>query len=105
MLISPPTSYITSLSLHDALPISGTLLSAKSSVRRASEMSVGGLTMTVSRGLEEEIVRAEAIRPFRRPGRDKAHRPERSDGLRPRSEEHTSELQSLAYLVCRLLLE
>src|SRR3989441_8210514 len=26
-----------------------------------------------------------------------------SDG--PRSEEHTSELQSLAYLVCRLLLE
>src|SRR2546425_5198338 len=26
-------------------------------------------------------------------------------GLRHRSEEHTSELQSLAYLVCRLLLE
>src|SRR6266404_9171427 len=26
-------------------------------------------------------------------------------GLRRRSEEHTSELQSLAYLVCRLLLE
>src|SRR2546425_8503179 len=26
-------------------------------------------------------------------------------GLFPRSEEHTSELQSLAYLVCRLLLE
>src|SRR2546423_7654481 len=26
-------------------------------------------------------------------------------GRRPRSEEHTSELQSLAYLVCRLLLE
>src|SRR5687767_15602616 len=27
------------------------------------------------------------------------------DGARIRSEEHTSELQSLAYLVCRLLLE
>src|SRR3989441_5298823 len=27
------------------------------------------------------------------------------DGTRMRSEEHTSELQSLAYLVCRLLLE
>src|SRR6266404_7221199 len=27
------------------------------------------------------------------------------DFLRERSEEHTSELQSLAYLVCRLLLE
>src|SRR2546425_7906895 len=26
-------------------------------------------------------------------------------GIRARSEEHTSELQSLAYLVCRLLLE
>src|SRR5229473_7900402 len=26
-------------------------------------------------------------------------------GPQPRSEEHTSELQSLAYLVCRLLLE
>src|SRR6201999_3515804 len=26
-------------------------------------------------------------------------------GVEPRSEEHTSELQSLAYLVCRLLLE
>src|SRR2546425_9701640 len=26
-------------------------------------------------------------------------------GTTPRSEEHTSELQSLAYLVCRLLLE
>src|SRR5205823_13616463 len=26
-------------------------------------------------------------------------------GIAPRSEEHTSELQSLAYLVCRLLLE
>src|SRR2546425_5683879 len=29
----------------------------------------------------------------------------RGDGARHRSEEHTSELQSLAYLVCRLLLE
>src|SRR5205823_11017421 len=28
-----------------------------------------------------------------------------ADGGRGRSEEHTSELQSLAYLVCRLLLE
>src|SRR5687767_15465112 len=29
----------------------------------------------------------------------------RKRAQRPRSEEHTSELQSLAYLVCRLLLE
>src|SRR2546425_4869432 len=31
--------------------------------------------------------------------------PPRYVGLQQRSEEHTSELQSLAYLVCRLLLE
>src|SRR5687767_15718777 len=31
--------------------------------------------------------------------------PVRREGVTRRSEEHTSELQSLAYLVCRLLLE
>src|SRR3712207_7754504 len=39
--------------------------------------------------------------PRRRRGR-RAHRPDRGQ---PRSEEHTSELQSRQYLVCRLLLE
>src|SRR3989441_5256017 len=34
-----------------------------------------------------------------------ARRSRRLPALRRRSEEHTSELQSLAYLVCRLLLE
>src|SRR6266404_8952245 len=37
-------------------------------------------------------------------GRPRRHRGPHLDGP-PRSEEHTSELQSLAYLVCRLLLE
>src|SRR5215212_11586796 len=37
-----------------------------------------------------------------RPGRDK---PARASPCRRRSEEHTSELQSLRHLVCRLLLE
>src|SRR2546425_5005117 len=32
-------------------------------------------------------------------------RPKREVAVHERSEEHTSELQSLAYLVCRLLLE
>src|SRR5687767_15195058 len=36
---------------------------------------------------------------------DGAHRQHVRRINRPRSEEHTSELQSLAYLVCRLLLE
>src|SRR5205823_14497675 len=37
------------------------------------------------------------------PGR--AHVEDGDDEVESRSEEHTSELQSLAYLVCRLLLE
>src|SRR2546423_8957452 len=57
-----------------------------------------------------------SFRPGDHPGRgSRAHAAhptdERGDGREcgrpraPRSEEHTSELQSLAYLVCRLLLE
>src|SRR5205823_14035675 len=51
------------------------------------------------------------IRPLRRPVTDQSveqfiDRRRRDRGRkRDRSEEHTSELQSLAYLVCRLLLE
>src|SRR6478609_9452125 len=49
-------------------------------------------------------LRHERHRP---PQRERPHRPRRDGRLRDedRSEEHTSELQSLAYLVCRLLLE
>src|SRR5687767_15705506 len=36
---------------------------------------------------------------------DRARRPDAAAVCSDRSEEHTSELQSLAYLVCRLLLE
>src|SRR3712207_9484180 len=69
------TTEIYTLSLHDALPILGVLL--------------------------------------RRPGRARgAHRVARlaasaccSPAAQDRSEEHTSELQSRQYLVCRLLLE
>src|SRR2546425_9431420 len=39
------------------------------------------------------------------PGRGKPPPFDRAVSTGPRSEEHTSELQSLAYLVCRLLLE
>src|SRR3712207_7843384 len=38
-------------------------------------------------------------------GADSAARPVCIGQVRPRSEEHTSELQSRQYLVCRLLLE
>src|SRR6266550_5537592 len=52
------------------------------------------------------------FRPRRGPGRQSRRRPRphggtarRARGSRPRSEEHTSELQSRLHLVCRLLLE
>src|SRR5205823_11570893 len=44
-----------------------------------------------------------SVRPCVRRRHDRAARQQRRQ--LPRSEEHTSELQSLAYLVCRLLLE
>src|SRR5687767_15327837 len=69
------TTEIYTLSLHDALPIS------------AADRH------------EARLLR----RPRRQPrGRAEISPRHRAD---PRSEEHTSELQSLAYLVCRLLLE
>src|SRR3712207_8351735 len=48
--------------------------------------------------------RRRRLRPTvrRRPSEDRLHLP---DGDGQRSEEHTSELQSRQYLVCRLLLE
>src|SRR2546425_10077082 len=70
------TTEIYTLSLHDALPISGH--------RRGPRRRALGAPLTGVRGRV----------PDRRRGRQAA-----------RSEEHTSELQSLAYLVCRLLLE
>src|SRR2546425_2974767 len=71
------TTEIYTLSLHDALPI---LLGAHEVVE--------GL-VPVDRALVVDVEEAE-IRVGEGGGR---------------SEEHTSELQSLAYLVCRLLLE
>src|SRR6185437_17071584 len=69
------TTEIYTLSLHDALPIS-----CPDAARARSPGQPRPTTWPPSR-------RCTAPR------------------RRPRSEEHTSELQSLAYLVCRLLLE
>src|SRR3712207_8859152 len=73
------TTEIYTLSLHDALPIC--LLRA----RRARRGALGLLRL---------------VRLHRR---DRRRQPRLAHG--PRSEEHTSELQSRQYLVCRLLLE
>src|SRR5687767_15415302 len=87
---SPPPEIYT-LSLHDALPIYGAgrrrPRTPIRSPRRDRPRTGSGST------------RSSPVRP---PHWSRS----RSSGTgRCRSEEHTSELQSLAYLVCRLLLE
>src|SRR2546425_9607083 len=71
------TTEIYTLSLHDALPISVVAITESCRSRPASSTTPAS--------------------PGPRP------RARSCSGMR--SEEHTSELQSLAYLVCRLLLE
>src|SRR2546425_6525861 len=70
------TTEIYTLSLHDALPISG-----------SPRLSTW---FTMSAGTAKKVTPGNSFGSVAR---------------RRRSEEHTSELQSLAYLVCRLLLE
>src|SRR5205823_14054978 len=89
---APAPTEIYPLSLHDALPIWAHRLRADrvgAHIVRARAPGVG----------TDRVARPRARRARREPGA--AARP----GVRVRSEEHTSELQSLAYLVCRLLLE
>src|SRR2546425_3955419 len=77
------TTEIYPLSLHDALPI----------YRRSSRRSrTAAARFCPSRRARTAAPAARAASRRRRAGQK-------------RSEEHTSELQSLAYLVCRLLLE
>src|SRR2546425_7950004 len=85
------TTEIYTLSLHDALPISSRAgLSFNDSPARARR-AAAALTSLAEAGAA--LRRSTLTAP-----------PARGGGL-PRSEEHTSEIQSLAYLVCRLLLE
>src|SRR3712207_9299101 len=83
------TTEIYTLSLHDALPISRGSARARSRGRPPSRAA------TSRPGSQRRLT---AARPRASPSRH---------GWSPaaRSEEHTSELQSRQYLVCRLLLE
>src|SRR2546423_11494639 len=83
------TTEIYTLSLHDALPIY---------LLRDASIPLDVLLKDL--GDENPDKR---FRPARVPGTAVFLTSESKDA--PRSEEHTSELQSLAYLVCRLLLE
>src|SRR3712207_7425453 len=84
------TTEIYTLSLHDALPISVIVC----------------LHPAYEPVLDEAVVAAsELVEPLL--GLPQAEEPDIhfSSGSTGRSEEHTSELQSRQYLVCRLLLE
>src|SRR5205823_14987523 len=85
---SPPT-YISSLSLHDALPIFSTvaIFSVGFLIRSLGAFVFGRIGDLVGRKYTFLITLSGMRKVYLR------------------SEEHTSELQSLAYLVCRLLLE
>src|SRR5258707_8622136 len=83
------TTEIYTLSLHDALPISAGAQCA------ATVLLVFNLDAPAQ--LQPRPQQGEALGP------QSSRRLQHSAGLR--SEEHTSELQSRQYLVCRLLLE
>src|SRR3712207_8304784 len=87
------TTEIYTLSLHDALPIYR--------AARESRATSCALRCEVRGRLRSTRESARGRRPGAGPARGVWHS---AAGSR-RSEEHTSELQSRQYLVCRLLLE
>src|SRR5205823_10408264 len=94
---TPATTEIYTLSLHDALPIYAERRSARDRRSRGPPPHRRASRRTRRDGYEARL-RHRRVRRLQRARRRRAP-------LRMRSEEHTSELQSLAYLVCRLLLE
>src|SRR5438093_3841866 len=92
-LIIPPTTEIYTLSLHDALPISNRSPHGTASSR---------CRCCCLRGRPRPFAAPE---PRRCAAVALQERGERRCLAPARSEEHTSELQSLTNLVCRLLLE
>src|SRR5699024_11886351 len=89
---SPHTPQVAPLSLHDALPIS--LVGRPGGELRHSGLAdINEAAETLGRIVEEMDRRISSLATNFR------------DSLVPRSEEHTSELQSRFDLVCRLLLE
>src|SRR5687767_15709987 len=97
-LRGPATTEIDTLSLHDALPI---FLDSQPrlGVDRGCRLQPGEAVLLLEprQHGQRHAARVRGNEPrVRRLGRFRHGQ---------RSEEHTSELQSLAYLVCRLLLE
>src|SRR5207249_8000864 len=98
-----PRTHISTLSLHDALPIS------HEGLPRDDNGSVEGFTGAVAPDGTLYVVWADgnnvAFTFSHNGGKTFAHSRSIIKTAPPRSEEHTSELQSRFDLVCRLLLE
>ena len=93
------TTEIYTLSLHDALPILNVLVDMNADERKAFLQFTTGCSSLPPGGLANLYPRLTIVK-----------KAESDDNTYPsvntcRSEEHTSELQSPMYLVCRLLLE
>src|SRR5205823_13935009 len=92
-----PTSHLSSLSLHDALPISKVQRDPPEPGRELpARLVVFPLRENAREGFLRHVFAAMQVA---------CHPSAQPLDRSLRSEEHTSELQSLAYLVCRLLLE
>src|SRR5207253_8971365 len=88
---APAPSALSTLSLHDALPISANRGTAEVSSAAAATIVSASAWMDAAGVFSSWEAFATKSR--------------RIDSSRRRSEEHTSELQSRGHLVCRLLLE
>src|SRR5205823_13156527 len=98
----PAPTEIYTLSLHDALPISSCVVASSGVVVERIEtvgriIGAGGVAFKRLIPVGRVVVASVVIERIRTGSC--------VVDTRLRSEEHTSELQSLAYLVCRLLLE
>src|SRR5207244_13033974 len=100
----PASSHIYTLSLHDALPILG----SRRVPAAAARLARTARPVAAHRG--QTAPRPPGWHSFSGVPLSRCHprgvcRRGRPHSVRPRSEEHTSELQSPDHLVCRLLLE
>src|SRR5207237_8317293 len=91
LALPPPTGFFT-LSLHDALPI---FVADGVALDCMDDLGFLGAKVALAPDPIDRLVARHIDQPRARIGR----------GPCPRSEEHTSELQSHLNLVCRLLLE